>query len=531
MKRSIDVMATGVAIFALVLVLVLPNRLIWISEQAYLFFPLELMVVGLLLLIPGWAGLLTRSLLAVLVSMGVVLRIADLVNYEILGRRFNLIFDFHLLDDASRLLSGTLGVLAPYGLNVVLLVALGFIVWFSFWMLSRIQRALMLAPRASGLSLIVLLLTWGLLNDAGWPRAQTYAWQQLVTHAGDTLESYRDIQEFAQRVDRDLFIDQRSEALFSGLEGKDVLLVFIESYGRSLLEQDPFAESITDTLRQAETELSEQGFSMRSAYLTAVTVGGRSWLNHATFLSGAWVDSQTRYQSLLLSDRIPLNRLFREAGWRTVAAVPAIQMAWPESRFFGYDQIYHAHNFGYEGLPFNWVTMPDQYVWSEVQARELSRPQPRAPLMIEFQLISSHAPWTPVADIVPWGEVENGTIFNDMVEAGPTPMEVWYDIDKIRDHYRRSIIYSLETLSSFLQTYGHENLVVLVVGDHEGAPRITGDWESYDVPIHILSHHSNVVDAFADWQWVPGLLPSSETPVLRMDAFRNRFVETFSVDP
>jgi len=462
------------------------------------------------------------------VALGIVLRMADIVNYEVLGRRFNVIFDFHLLADASRLLTGALGALAPYVIALVLFVLVALILWASFWLLSRIQKTLMLAPRAAGLSLVVLLLAWGLLNDAGWPRAQTYAWNQLVTHAQDTLESYRDIQEFAQRVGRDPLRDQRPDGLLSALEGKDVLVVFVESYGRSLLEREPFADSITATLRQAEADLGAQGLHMRSAYLTAVTVGGRSWLNHATFLSGAWIDSQTRYQSLMLSQRVSLNRLFRDAGWRTVAAVPAIQMAWPEGRFFGYDHIYHAHNFGYSGLPFNWVTMPDQYVWSAIQARELSQPQPRPPLMIEFQLISSHAPWTPVADLVPWAQVGDGTIFNDMAAAGPTPVEVWYDIDKIRDHYRRSIIYALETLSSFLQEYGHEDMVLVVLGDHEGAPRITGDWRSHDVPIHILAYDEQVIDTFANWQWETGMLPSADAPVWRMDAFRNRFVDTFS---
>ena len=42
--------------------------------------------------------------------------------------------------------------------------------------------------------------------------------------------------------------------------------------------------------------------------------------------------------------------------------MPAISMAWPEGQYYGYDHVYNAHNFGYRGLPFNWVTLPDQYV-------------------------------------------------------------------------------------------------------------------------------------------------------------------------
>jgi hypothetical protein len=79
-----------------------------------------------------------------------------------------------------------------------------------------------------------------------------------------------------------------------------------------------------------------------------------------------------------------------------------------------------------------------------------------------------------------------------------------------------------------VQEYGHEDMVIILVGDHEGAPRITGDWRSHDVPIHILSYDANVMEAFTDWQWEPGLLPSDEAPLWRMDTFRNRVVDTFS---
>ncbi len=530
MRHWLQYLLTALSFAGLIAVLTLPNRIDWIIAQAYLFFPLEFMIICLLLLVTGRVGLAVRTVLAFLLGLGLILRIADLINYEIFARRFNPIFDLHLLADASRLLSGILGGLAPFVLTIVLVLLTSAIWVLSFRMLGRVQRALRAAPRAAGLSMVGLVLVWGLLNDAGWPKAEAYAWDQLTTHARDTLDSYRDIREFAESVGDDSLADRPADTLFSRLEGKDVFVVFIESYGRSLLEQDPFRDTVTNTLLLAEEALAEEGLHTRSAFLTAVTVGGRSWLNHATLLSGAWIDSQTRYQSLMVSDRVPLNRLFREAGWRTVAAVPAISMAWPEGRFFGYDRIYNAHNFGYEGLPFNWVTMPDQYVWSALQARELTDNEERPPLMAELQLISSHAPWTPVAELVPWDQVGDGSIFKPQARAGPAPEEVWYDIDKIRDHYRRSIDYALRTLVSYLQEYGDENMVLLVLGDHEGAARITGDWSSRDVPIHLLTYDAEVLEAIDDWQWQPGMLPDAEAPVWRMDRFRNRFVDTFS-DP
>src|SRR5690606_23466844 len=125
--------------------------------------------------------------------------------------------------------------------------------------------------------------------------------------------------------------------------------------------------------------------------LTSPTVGGLSWLAHATVMSGLWIDSQIRYDSLVMSKHRSLTQLFHEVGWRTVAVMPAITMAWPEGEYYGYDHIYHAHNSGYAGKPFNWVTMPDQFTLSAFHRNEIA-PENRAPVMAEIALISSHAP-------------------------------------------------------------------------------------------------------------------------------------------
>jgi hypothetical protein len=210
-----------------------------------------------------------------------------------------------------------------------------------------------------------------------------------------------------------------------------------------------------------------------------------------------------------------------------VAAMPAISLAWPEGQYFGYDQIYDAHNFGYAGLPFNWVTMPDQYVLSALHKRELEGVN-RSPVMAEIALISSHAPWTPIAELVPWNEVGDGQIFDVQAQAGPSPESVWSDVDSIRSHYRQAIEYMLNTLVSYVQEYGDENLVILLLGDHPPAPMVSGDPNTRQVPVHLIAKDPQVIDAIAHWQWHPGLLPGTDAPVWRMDSLRDKFVEAFS---
>ena len=51
-----------------------------------------------------------------------------------------------------------------------------------------------------------------------------------------------------------------------------------------------------------------------------------------------------------------------------------------------------------------------------------------------------------------------------------------------------------------------------------------------DVPITVLAGDPGVLDRIQDWGWTPGLQPSADAPVWRMDAFRDRMLTDFSVD-
>ena len=515
------------AFIGLFIALSVPNRLAWISPAAFVYFPLEILLIGLLLLLPGRLGKFTKVVLALILVTAILLRVADLISHEVLGRPFDLIFDAHLLADGGNVLSGAMGKSASLGIGLLLVTLSLASCLLIFVLLGRMQRMLQINVRASAAVLSMLLAMWTVLGISGSPRSGSFTLDQLVLHGRDTLNSIRDIRSFAETVEKETLLARGDSNLLNGLQGKDVLIVFAESYGRVLLEREPFAGAVSAALASAEETLAAEGVQTRSAFLTSPVVGGLSWLAHASVLSGAWIDSETRFETLIMSDRLTLNQLFHNAGWRTVAAMPGITMAWPEGEYFGYDHIYNAQNFGYKGESFNWVTMPDQYVMSALQNRERSS-QERPPIMAEVALISSHAPWTPIAKLVPWDEVGDGRIFNSQARAGPTPEAVWREVDSIRSHYRQSIEYMLSTMISYVLKYGDENLVLLLLGDHPPAPMVSGDPDANQVPVHLIARDPQVIEAVSHWQWQPGLLPESDAPVWRMDELRNRFVEAFT---
>ena len=97
--------------------------------------------------------------------------------------------------------------------------------------------------------------------------------------------------------------------ILPALAGRDVFLVFVESYGRSAHENPLYAPTVTATLGDAEARLAAAGLEARSAWLTSPVVGGQSWLAHATLLSGLAIDNEGRYRALLASPRRSLLHL------------------------------------------------------------------------------------------------------------------------------------------------------------------------------------------------------------------------------
>ncbi|MFX7748082.1 hypothetical protein ABTK03_22125, partial [Acinetobacter baumannii] len=70
-------------------------------------------------------------------------------------------------------------------------------------------------------------------------------------------------------IRHDPFRNVPGAQLLSGLRGKDVLLVFVESYGRVSVEGAAVAPGIDAVLRTGTGRLRSAGFSARSAFVTA----------------------------------------------------------------------------------------------------------------------------------------------------------------------------------------------------------------------------------------------------------------------
>jgi len=81
-----------------------------------------------------------------------------------------------------------------------------------------------------------------------------------------------------------------------------------------------------------------------------------------------------------------------------------------------------------------------------------------------------------------------------------------------------------------VQQYGNDNTVLVLLGDHQPLPIVTGDSPNRDVPITIIARDRAVLDRMSGWGWQDGLKPGPQAPVWRMDSFRDRFLTAFGPD-
>lgn len=517
-----DVRATGWSVLAGVVIwcaLVMPSSL---SVGALLRIPLlGLVLVAVLLLVPARGRRPVAVTLGVALALVVALRATDIGFSVVVGRPFHVLYDVPNLARGFEVLADWVGrgwaVLAVVVLALVTVLLVGLLVQ------AMRQIGRVVTDHRHAATALVLVGALGVIMAAhgrGADVVSTTATDVVRDHATRAYADHGDSSNFGDAIAVDPMADRTD--LLSGLEGKDVLVVFVESYGRSALTDPEMAKGVAPVLSAGTSSLGGAGFEARSGWLTSPTFGAGSWLAHATLQSGLWVDSDRRHSQLLAAERLTLTSAFGTAGWRTSFVQPAVEDRWPEGQsFYRFDRLHGADELDYHGPALGWGEVPDQYTlswfWRNVLAGDGD------PVMAQVDLVSSHNPWPQPPPVVAWDEVGDGSVYSCMPGCADGD-----GADDVRSRYAASIGYSLESVISFVEERADRDLVVVLVGDHQPWRYVTGDDSSRDVPVTVIAGDPAVVDRIEGWGWTPGLRPGAHAPVWRMDAFRDRFLEAFS---
>ena len=489
--------------------LALPGNTPWLSLEALILWAI---ICGLR--DPERRYRVARSL-AVAYAFLFLLVLADALVRESLGRGLNLYLEVGLLDAAWNLLNTNLGAALAIAALTALLGLLAGVGWLFRHGLERLAHH---SPAHLGKPLWFvagLFLAGAITPWIGSPALAFVANQaSLITHTHQTTRNFAN--ELSALPGR----EGRATPL-PRLAHTDVILGFIESYGVSTITDERYRSTVSRGLEAMGRSLDAAGLTVATGRLQSPIQGGQSWLGHLSVLSGQWIHNQLAYETLLSSGYATLIDDFRSTGHSTVAVMPAITQAWPEGRLFRYDRIYDHDDLGYQGPPFNWVTMPDQYTWHRFQD---IRDANEGPLFAELALINSHAPWVPILPVLDdWQSIGNGEVFRRWEGAGEAPVSLWRDPDRVREHYGQAIAYALEVAGGFAAHYLRQDALMIILGDHQPAPLITGEDASRDVLVHVISANPSLVEPFLSGElpgFQPGIRPDPETAGATMSRFR-----------
>jgi hypothetical protein len=200
-----------------------------------------------------------------------------------------------------------------------------------------------------------------------------------------------------------------------------------------------------------------------------------------------------------------------EHGYRRVALMPGLKKPWPEGAFYGFDRIYDDAMLEYRGPAFGWWRIPDQFSLVRWDAMELAprtdNAPSRKPLFTFFTTVSSHAPFRPTPPYQPnWSRLLSERPFDAAaLEQSLAQTPQWSDMTA---GYIDAVAYSLQTLAGFLRTHPSDDLIMIVLGDHQPPALVSGVGAPWDVPVHVITSKPALLTALKNCGFVSGVAPA-----------------------
>ncbi|HEX2677024.1 MAG TPA: sulfatase-like hydrolase/transferase, partial [Polyangiales bacterium] len=464
------------------------------------------------------------------ICLGLVTIVLSLYQVDVAASRVFMRHAPELYD--QMFLLGHVGVLAmdlwggwgAFGVALGLALLLGLLVW----LVRRLLRGLLpLAARSQSLSpneKLVVAASAALVLLASLPAIGAVEWltPSLARDIGESVE-------LSRAIASGLHDSPYKEYARLKLTRKPrVLLFFVESYGRVMASDGSMRGLDNQVLSRLERVLSKNGWHFASAYSEAPISGGRSWLAHASVLTGIQISYQALFQRVFAGGHVQVPNLvsfLQGQGYDTLLLSP-VDRERPGVRvenYYAFQRTLGAKELDYHGPTFGWGVIPDQL--SMLYAHDHVLSKSREALFFMFSMVSSHAPWTNVPRIVPHGRDVNDYLRLQMtspVLADPKlPSQgTWFrhleryshalrlsgqseSRPQLRAAYARSIAYDLDLIARELVTLRGDDLVI-IMGDHQ-PPLVTAEVSDTAVPVHVLARDPNLLAELLVRGFSPGL--------------------------
>ncbi|HEY6643937.1 sulfatase-like hydrolase/transferase [Povalibacter sp.] len=482
---------------------------------------LSIELAGIVLLMAAWLQVgytISRRwlvALAVIFVLGAIVRYAEVTAPALYGRQVNLYWDIQYLGAVTAMLTR---VASPGLLVVSILAAVAGLTMLHFAALwswrcitGALQFQLVRAVAAVAAIAVIVGFTQEQLAQErpriprfAMPISKTFG-EQFARIGAAALE---------RGTVQQLPPSPALSSTLSLIDGSDVLVIFVESYGRVVYDNRHLFETLEPARAELAAAITDTGRTVVSGFVKSPTFGGGSWLAHLNFLSGIEVRDANRGNLLMTQSRRLFGDALAEHGYRRVGLMPGLKKPWPEGGFYGFDRIYDDASLGYGGPAFGWWRIPDQFSLARLETLELaprtSAANERRPLFVFFPTITTHAPFHPTPPYqADWSRMLDPQPFDQasLRDSLSQPPD-WTDLSP---SYSNSVAYSLRTFAGYLHTQRRDDLIVVIIGDHQPPAMVSGLNASWDVPVHVISTNPAVIDALGSCGFVSGLLPARET--------------------
>ena len=450
----------------------------------------------------------------------------DATARSLYGRDVNLYWDLKLMPNVSAMFVSVANV-ALVAAVVVAVVLVPWLLAFPVRWAVRCVAAATVVPAARGVMTAVGagVLLLGAPQVLGWPIPHAPRVLRPVSFAYAT-EAAEVVYEASGIGRKPLPPAPLMDANLARVEGADVLLIFLEAYGVVAWDKPELVRELAATRTDLARDIRETGRGVVSATVESTTFGGESWLAHISLMSGTAVRNPDMNARLMRErGRDTLVKAFGRRGFRTVAAMPGLQMNWPEGAFYGFQQIYGTKELNYQGPPFSWWDLTDQFTLARLDELELANPE-RRPVFAFFPTISSHAPFTPAPPYQPdWAKVLTPTPYDQ--SALDAAYAVPPDWTNLTPSYAEALNYDHKVLGGYLRHRADRDMVIVLIGDHQPAAFVSGEGAPWDVPVHVIASRPAVLEGLKARGFRDGLSPSRPATTT-MDGLLQTLLGAFS---
>jgi hypothetical protein len=446
-----------------------------------------------------------RALTIVWVAL-VFARYADVTVQGLFGREINLFWEARTFGDVGAMLTAVTNPLLVIAVAAVVVLVPVLLYLPLRWAFRNVSAALGEPSMRRGLgalAVITLVLAGIQYREEPFTELPQFASPVTPVYARQVRLAAAELTGVGQTP---LPPPPAIDSDFSRVQGADVFVIFLESYGATSWDRPEYARALVPARERFLAAIKESGRDVVSAFAESPTFGGSSWLAHLSLLSGMEVrDGDTNMRLLAERGRPTLITAMKRHGYRAVGVFPGLRQRWPEGEFYAFDEIFGEKALDYHGPSFGWWDLNDQYALAKLDALAVSA-QPRPPLFLFFPTISTHTPFLPAPPYQPdWSRMLKEHPYDDPArDAAWEETPDWLDLGP---GYVKALTYSMDTLGGYLRLRADRDFVIVLLGDHQPPSVVSGDGASWEVPVHIIASRPALLDQFTKHGFTPGLEP------------------------